>query len=604
MNLPFVRALAIGLLPVCLMAGPALSEPQHGIAMYGAPAQGSDFTAFTYVNPDAPKGGRIVLGEAGAYDSLNPHIEKGRAPYGIRVYVFESLMVRSWDEPFTLYGLLAETVETDPERTWVEFHLRPEATFSDGSPVTPEDVIWSFEKLGTEGAGRYRNSWTKIASSEKVGERGVRFTFNDDVNDRELPLIMGLRPILKKAQYEGRDFTESGVDVIPIGSGPYVIGEFEPTRFISLMRNPDYWGADVPAQRGQHNFDEIRYEYFGDGDVAFEAFKGGITTMYREGNAAKWAEQFNFPAVQAGDVVKSEIAHQRPTGIWGYVMNTRKTQFQDWRVRQALTHAFNFEFINQTLNGGDQPRITSYFSNSVLGMDPGPASGQVRALLEPHSDELLPGAMEGYTPPEGDGTERNRAGIRAALDLMELAGWTVQDGVMADASGAPFTFDILLNQGTTSHQQITDLYVSALERLGINASVTAIDAAQLRERTNAFDFDMAVYRRSLSLSPGNEQNFYWSAKAADEDGSRNWMGMKSPAAEAMINAILSASSQDDFVAATRALDRVLTSGRYVIPFWHSPVSRLAHVKELKKPATTQIYGDWIGYMPDVWWFEE
>jgi len=603
MTSPLIRAFVGSLLAACLVGG-ASAEPQHGIAMYGQPAQGADFTAFPYVNPDAPKGGRIVLGESGAFDSLNPYIEKGRAPYGIRAYVFEPLMVRSWDEPFTLYGLLAETIETNPERTWVEFHLRPEAKFSDGNPVTAEDVIWSFEKLGTEGSGRYRNSWTKIASAEKVGERGVRFIFNDDIDDRELPLIMGLRPILQKAQFEGRDFTESGVDLIPVGSGPYMIGEFEPTRFISLVRNPDYWGADVPGQRGQHNLDEIRYEYFGDGDVAFEAFKGGVTTMFREGSAAKWAEQYNFPAVQSGDVVQSEIAHQRPTGIWGFVMNTRNPVFADWRVRQALTHAFNFEFINQTLNGAEQPRITSYFSNSVLGMDTGPAEGRVLELLEPFAEELLPGALEGYAPPEGDGTERNRAGIRAALDLMEQAGWTVQDGVMANANGEAFTFDILLNQGTTSHQQITDLYVSGLERLGITPTVTAIDAAQLRERTNAFDFDMAVYRRSLSLSPGNEQNFYWSAKAADEDGSRNWMGMKSPAAEAMINAILAAPSQDDFVAATRALDRVLTSGRYVIPFWHSPVSRLAHVKELRKPETTQIYGDWIGFMPDVWWFEE
>jgi peptide/nickel transport system substrate-binding protein len=603
MTLPLIRLFACGLAAASLVTTVS-AEPQHGIAMYGQPAQPADFTAFPYVNADAPKGGRIVLGEAGAFDSLNPHIERGRAPYGVRAYVFESLMVRNWDEPFTLYGLLAETVETNPERTWVEFTLRPEARFSDGSPVTPEDVLWSFETLGTQGAGRYRNSWTKIATSEKVGERGVRFTFNDDVNDRELPLIMGLRPILQKAQFEGRDFTESGVDLVPVGSGPYVIGDFEPTRFISLTRNPDYWGANVPAQRGQHNLDEIRYEYFGDGDVAFEAFKGGITTMFREGSAAKWAEQYGFPAVQSGELVQSEIAHQRPTGIWGFVMNTRNPVFQDWRVRQALTHAFNYEFINQTLNGDAQPRITSYFSNSVLGMEAGPAQGRVLELLTPFADDLLPGAMDGYLPPEGDGTERNRGAIRAALDLMEQAGWTVQDGVMADASGAAFTFDILLNQGTTSHQQITDLYVSALDRLGITATVTAIDAAQLRERTNAFDFDMAVYRRSLSLSPGNEQNFYWSAKAADEEGSRNWMGMKSPAAEAMIAAMLSASSHDDFVAATRALDRVLTTGRYVIPFWHSPVSRLAHVKELKKPETTQIYGDWIGFMPDVWWYAE
>lgn len=604
MNTLRFHRLASAIVAIGLGGGMAHAEPQHGLAMYGDPALPADFTALPYVNANAPKGGRIVLGEAGGFDSLNPHIEKGRAPYGVRAYVFESLMGRNWDEPFTLYGLLAESVETNPERTWVEFTLRAKAAFSDGTPVTPEDVIWSFETLGTKGAGRYRNSWSKIASAEQVGERGVRFTFNDDVDDRELPLIMGLRPILKKAQYDTQDFGESGVDVIPIGSGPYVIGEFEPTRFISLMRNPDYWGKDVPIQQGQHNLDEIRYEYFGDGDVAFEAFKGGITTMYRESNAAKWAAQFDFPAVQSGDVVKSEIAHQRPTGIWGLVMNTRRPQFQDWRVREALTQAFNFEFINQTLNGGTQPRIQSYFGNSVLGMRPGPAVGRVAELLEPHAADLLPGALDGYAPPEGDGTERNRAGIRAALALLEDAGWTIADGALVNSAGDPFSLEILLNQGVTQNQQITDLYIAALERLGIEATVRAVDSAQLRERENAFDFDMAFYRRSLSLSPGNEQSFYWGSDSADQEGSRNWMGVQSPAVDAMINAMLSATSQDDFIAATRALDRVLTSGRYVIPFWHSPVSRLAHVRQLKKPEETQAYGDWIGYMPDVWWYEE
>ena len=603
MTLRFHR-LTSAIVAIGLGGAIAQADPQHGLAMYGDPALPPDFNALPYVNADAPKGGRIVLGESGGFDSLNPHIEKGRAPYGVRTYVFESLMGRNWDEPFTLYGLLAESVETNPERTWVEFTLRPEAAFSDGTPVTPEDVIWSFETLGTEGAGRYRNSWSKIASAEQIGERGVRFTFNDDVDDRELPLIMGLRPILKKAQYETQDFGESGVDVIPIGSGPYVIGEFEPTRFISLMRNPEYWGKDVPIQQGQHNLDEIRYEYFGDGDVAFEAFKGGITTMYREGNAAKWATQYDFPAVQSGDVVKSEISHERPTGIWGLVMNTRRPQFQDWRVREALTRAFNFEFINQTLNGGAQPRIQSYFGNSVLGMRPGPAEGRVAELLEPYAADLLPGALEGYTPPEGDGTERNRAGIRAALGLLDEAGWTIAEGQLVNADGEPFPLEILLNQGVTQNQQITDLYVAALERLGINATVRAVDSAQLRERENVFDFDMAFYRRSLSLSPGNEQNFYWSSESADQDGSRNWMGVKSPAVDAMIEAMLSATSQDDFVAATRALDRVLTSGRYVIPFWHSPVARLAHNRQLRKPDTPQAYGDWIGYMPDVWWYED
>ncbi len=448
-----------------LAAGAAGAEPQHGLAMYGDPALPPDFEALPYVNPDAPQGGRIVFGEAGGFDSLNPHILKGRAPYGIGVYVFETLMGRSWDEPFTLYGLLAELVEVGPNREWVEFTLRPEARFSDGTPVTAEDVLWSFETLGTEGHPRYRGAWDKVASAEQVGERTVRFTFSTE--DRELPLILGLRPILKKAQYEGQPFGASGFDPVPIGSGPYVIGDFEPGRYIEFTRDPDWWGRDLPFNRGQHNFDTIRYDYFGDGDVVFEAFKAGVIDSYREGNAARWKTQYDFPAVQDGRIVKSEIPHQRPSGITGLVMNTRSPAFADWRVREAMMNAFNFEFINQTLNGGEQPRITSYFSNSELGMREGPAEGRVAELLEPWKDELLPGALEGYALPVSDGSERNRAGIARALDLMAEAGWTVRDGVMQNAAGQPFTFEILLNQGATETQQVVDIFAAALGRLGI-----------------------------------------------------------------------------------------------------------------------------------------
>jgi peptide/nickel transport system substrate-binding protein len=581
----------------------ALAEPQHGIAMYGDPALPPDFVSLPYVNPDAPQGGRVVFGEGGGFDSLNPHILKGRAPYGVGVYVFESLMGRSWDEPFTLYGLLAESVETGPNREWVEFTLRPEATFSDGTPVTVEDVLWSFETLGTEGHPRYHGAWDKVVSAEAVGERGVRFTFADG-SDQELALIMGLRPILKKAQYEGREFDVSGIDVVPIGSGPYVIGDYEPGRFIELDKDPDWWGAELPFNRGQHNLGQIRYDYFGDGDVIFEAFKAGEISTFREGNAAKWAEQYDFPRVQSGDVVLSTIPHQRPTGITGFAMNTRDAPFDDWRVRDAMLHAFNFEFISQTLNGGTDPRISSYFSNSILGMKAGPAEGRVRELLEPFAGELLPGALEGYTLPASDGSERNRTGIARAMDLLAEAGWTVQDGVMKNASGQLLEFEILLSQGATETQQMIDIFAGALERLGITPTITTVDAAQYKERTNNFEFDMAYYRRGLSLSPGNEQMLYWSGEAADTPGSRNWMGMKSPAAEAMIQAMLNAGSREDFIAAVRALDRVLTTGRYVIPIWASNESRLAHVKELQYADRLPMYGDWIGFLPDVWWYEE
>jgi len=577
------------------------AEPTYGIAMYGDPALPPDFVSLPYVNPDAPRGGRIVFGEGGSFDSMNPFILKGKAPAGLSVLTVETLMGRSYDEPFTLYGLLAETIETGPNREWVQFTLRENARFSDGSPVTVEDVIYSFELLGTKGHARYLGAWAKIAGMEKVGDRAVRISFN--VVDRELPLILGLRPILKKAQWEGKAFDDSSPEVV-IGSGPYVVDRFELGRFVSYRKNPDWWGKDLPLNRGMHNLDEVRYEYFGDASVIFEAFKAGDLTSYREGNTAKWATNYGFPAVASGDVVRSEIPHLRPSGINGLVFNTRRPIFADWRVRQALIDAFNFEFINATLNGGVEPRITSYYSNSELGMGDGPATGKVLDLLQPFGADLLPGAIEGYVLPVSDGTEANRAGIKAATALLADAGWTVQDGVLKDATGAPFKFDVLLVQGADETQGIVNIYAETLKRLGIVLTVTVVDSAQYTERTNVYDFDMAPYIRSLSLSPGNEQVLYWGSAGVTEPGTRNWMGMASPAAEAMIQTMLSSTDRSDFVAATQALDRVLTSGRYVIPIWYSKVSRLAHAKQLKYPAKLPIYGDWAGFQPDVWWYEK
>ena len=580
----------------------AHAEPRHAIAMYGDPALPPDFVSLPYANPDAPKGGKIVFGESGGFDSLNPFIVKGATPAGISLLTVETLLGRSYDEAFSLYGVLAESVDTDDARSYVEFTLRAGATFSDGSPVTPEDVLWSFEKLGTEGSPRYAAAWKKIAKSEKVGDRGVRFTFTEI--DREMPLLLGLRPILQKAQWEGKDFTASTLEA-PIGSGPYVVGKFEPGKFISFVKNPNWWGKDLPFYKGQHNFDEVRYEYFGDGGIVFESFKAGEISTYRETNPAKWATNYEFPAVAAGDVVKSEIPHGRPSGIEGFVFNTRKPMFADWRVRQALIEAFNFELVNQTLNGGAVPRIASYYGNSELGAPAGAAAaGRVAELLTPFKDQLLPGAMEGYALPVSDGSEANRANIRTATALLEEAGWTVQDGVLKDAAALPFAFEILLVNGADDNIAAANIYVEALKRLGITATVTTVDSAQYKERTTAYDFDMTHYIRSLSLSPGNEQTLYWGAAGVTEPGTRNWMGMDSPAAEAMIKTMVSSTDRTEFVAATQALDRILISGRYVVPFWYSSVSRLAHVKQLQFPAKLPIYGDWLGFQPEVWWYQE
>ncbi|MEZ5795313.1 extracellular solute-binding protein, partial [Albidovulum sp.] len=464
------------------------------------------------------------------------------------------------------------------------------------------DVMWSYETLGTLGHPRYQTAWKKVARMEKTGERSIRFTFTEP--DRELALLMGMRPILEKAQWEGKDFTESSL-MVPTGSGPYVVESFEPGRFITFRRNPDYWGRDLPFNRGQNNFDEIRYDYFGDGDVTFQAFTAGEVTSFRESNAAKWTSRYDFPAVASGEVVKSEIPNQRPSGITGLVMNTRNPVFADWRVREAMIDAFNFEFINQTMNGGTDPRITSYFSNSPLGMDHAAATGKEAELLAPFAADLPPGTIEGYSLPVGDAAHAlDRANLRQALKLFEEAGWTVQDGVMKDAAGTPFTFEILLASGATDSQTVVDIYVEALRNLGIVPTVAAVDSAQYKERTNTYAFDMAWYTRSLSLSPGNEQMLYWGSTGVTEPGSRNWMGMNSPAAEAMIRAMIESRSQENFIAATKALDRVLTAGRYVIPVWYSKVSRLAHSKKLHYPDRIPLYGDWPGFQPEVWWYEE
>ncbi len=581
---------------------PAAATPSHGIAMYGDPALPPDFVSLPYADPDAPKGGRIVLGESGGFDSMNPWILKGNAPAGLAALTVETLMARSIDEPFTLYGLLAESVETDESRMWVEFTLRANAAFSDGSPVTAEDVIWSFRTLGTLGHPRYQTAWAKVAGIEKTGPRKVRITFS--APDRELPLLMGLRPVLKESQWDGKAFDASSLDV-PVGSGPYVVDSFDAGRFVSYRRDPDYWGRDLPVNRGLWNFDEIRYDYFGDGDITFQAFTAGNTMSFRETNAAKWVTAYDFPALASGEVIREEIPHRRPSGIAGLVMNTRNPIFRDWRVREAMILAFNFEFINRTINGGAEPRITSYFSNSPLGTDHGPAAGKVAALLQPFAADLTPGVIEGYDLPVGDAANAvDRKNLRKARALLEAAGWSAADGTLRDASGEPFLFDILLASGASDSEKVVSIYTEALKNLGIVPTVTSVDSAQYKERTNTYAFDMAWYARALSLSPGNEQLLYWGAKGVTEPGSRNWMGMDVPAAEAMVTAMTGAAGQDDFIAATQALDRILTAGRYVIPVWYAKVGRLAYSRHLHHPEKLPLYGDWPGFQPDVWWYGE
>ncbi|MDB4081005.1 extracellular solute-binding protein [Amylibacter sp.] len=588
----------ISILFICIGTS-TLADAKHGIAMYGEPDLPQDFVSLPYVNTNAPQGGRLIFGERGGFDSFNPFILKGKAPYGIKAHTFETLLGRSYDEPFTLYGLLAESVETSETRDWVEFTLRKEARFSDNTPVTIEDVIWSYETLGTVGHPRYVRSWGKVLRVEKTGERSVRFY--SDSGDQELPLILGLRPILKKSDFDNRDFATSSMKPIT-GSGPYVIDKYEAGRFIQFKKNPNYWGNDIAFNRGRHNISELRYDYYLDSNVIFEAFKAGDISYYREGNGSKWENNYNFDRINSGKAIKSIVPHKRPSGMKGLAINTRKNKFSDWRVREALIQAFDYENFNEKVYGGTKIRYGSFFSNSKLGMSHEPASGRVKELLEEYKSSLLPGAIEGYSYPVSDG-KRNRKGLRKATQLLSEAGWNLDNGLLKNSDGKIFEIEIMLQNNASELEAISNIYVDSLKRLGINVTIASLDSAVFRERKKSYDFDMMPNLWWLSLSPGNEQKLYWGPKGITEPGTRNYMGAKDTAIEPLIDHMLTATDQSEFVAAVKALDRILTAGRYVVPFGYDNVSRLAHDSTMKFPERLPMYGDWTGFLPDVWWVE-
>ena len=596
------RRLAIGASVACALAlfGGAgqhahaqEAEPQHGIAMHGAPAQGPEFTHLSYADPSAPKGGRMVFGEVGRFDSMNPYAATGSAPWHLGWMVFESLMVRSWDEPFTLYGLLAENVATPPDRSYVEFTIRPEARFSNGQPVTPDDVIWTWETLKEKGKLNLRGYYEQVERIERIGERGVRFVFKEP--DRELPLLLGIMPILPKSVYEGRDFSAGDLET-PIGSGPYIVESFEPGSTLLYRRDPNYWGRDLAVNAGRHNFDVVEHIYFGDRSILFESFAGGIVDHYADLDPAHWAEAYDIPAVADGRIVKVEVKHRRPSSMRGFVFNTRRALFADRRVREAIALAFDFTWINERYYRGGYARILSTFSGSPLGFD-GAATGAEAALLAPFAADLPPGTLEeGWRPAAGKGDGRNRRNLRRARALLEEAGWTLQDGVLRNADGVAFTFEIMLR--TPEEERLATALQGWLKPLGIQATLRKIDAAQYTQRRNDYDYDMIFWQWGVSLSPGQEQRFYWGASGRDTPRSRNYMGVADPALDAMIDALLAAESREDFEAAVRALDRVLASGVYVIPFGYLPVDQIAYNAELGRPDYAPIYGH---IHIDTWW---
>jgi len=573
----------------------AAAQPSHGIAMHGQPKYGPDFVAFDYVNPDAPQGGKLIRAAQGSFDSLNPLIIKGEAAPGMRQYVYESLMARAQDEPFSLYGLLAESIETPPDRAWVAFTIREEARFSDGEPLTVDDVIFSHALLRDRGRPNHQFYYSKVEKVEKTGPRTVKFTFNDQ-GDREMPLIMGLMPVLPEHAIDPETFEETTLEP-PVGSGPYVVSEVDPGSRITYKRDPDYWGRDLSVNRGRYNFGEIQYDFYRDANAMFEAFKKGVSLFMTESNPGEWAREYNFPAVREGKVLRKEFDLELPAGMNALVFNTRREVFTDERVRRALIELFDFEWMNANLFHGLYERSQSYFARSELSAHGRPADQRERALLAPFPDAVDPAIMHGtYALPQSDGSGRNRAQVRTALRLLGEAGYELRGGQLVNTrTGEPMRFEILAVDPEQERLLLT--YTRALKRAGIEASVRIVDSAQYQRRKQTYDFDMIQNRWGASLSPGNEQTFRWAAKAAEREGTFNYAGVKNEAADKMIDAMLSATSREDFVSAVRALDRVLMSGHYVVPLFHLPKLWVAHWRELQHPDTPPFSGVDI----DTWW---
>lgn len=572
-------------------------EAHHAIAMHGRPAFGPDFSHFAYVNPAAPQGGRLVTGMIGTFDSLNPFVVKGLAIPQIRNYVFESLMTRGYDEPFTLYGLLASAVETDASRSYVTFTLDPDARFSDGAPVTVGDVIFTFDLLRQKGRPNMRLYYGKVAKVEAVGERAVRFDLAG-TEDRELPLILALMVVLPKHAVDPARFEETSFDP-PIGSGPYTVAEVDPGKRVTLKRNPAYWGRNLAVNRGLWNFEEVRFDFYRDANTEFEAFKRGLIDFREEADPARWETAYDIPAVRDKRIVKEALPNGKPKGMSAFVFNTRRPVFSDIRVREAIGLLFDFEWINHNFFFDRYRRTGSYFEGSELSFRGRPADAQERSLLAPFPGAVRPDVLEGtWAPPASDGSGRDRDLLKRALALLATAGYELRGTELSDrATGRPLGFEILVT--TRDQERLALAFSRDLKRAGIAARVRSVDAAQYDRRTRTFDFDMMQFWWDEWPSPGNEQSFYFGSAAAGAEGSRNYMGARNPAVDATIAALLKAESREAFVAAVRALDRVLVSGCYVVPLFHPPDQWIARWSYIERPAQTSLFG----YLPETWWHQ-
>jgi peptide/nickel transport system substrate-binding protein len=605
-----VRAVAALLVAAGVVAGPAVAgrapcgaEPRHAIAMHGEPALPEGFAALPYVNPDAPKGGQLTKGILGSFDTLNPFNGRGLVPGDIaavdpiRGAVVESLMTRNYNEPFTLYGLLAQSIDTDPDRTWVTFEINPKAAFSDGAPVTADDVVFSWQLLRDHGHPRYRTYYAKVKTAAALGPRTVRFEFEEDTG-REMPLILGLMPVLARHAVDPDHFEETTLTPL-LGSGPYVVAEVDAGRSLTLRRNNAYWGRDLAVNRGLWNFDTVRLDYYRDVNSHFEAFKKGLFDVYHEKDPGRWETAYDFPAAHDGRVIKEEFPYGLPAVTTVLAFNTRRPVFADKRVREALAMLFDFEWINRSYFFGRYRRTVGFFDGSELSAHGRPASAAERALLAPFPGAVRDDVTAGvWAPPVSDGSGNDRDALRRALALFREAGYDLTNTVLRRRdTGEPLSFEIMVSN--RDQERLALAFSNNLRRAGVELRIRVVDAVQYEQRRLTFDFDMIQSRWDQTLSPGNEQLMYWSSAAAGEPGSRNYMGIRSPAADAMIAALLAARDRDTFVTAVRALDRVLMSGSYVVPLFHLPDQWVARWSYLRHPGMTSLYG----YLPETWWRE-
>ena len=604
-----VAAMAAAVLIVMSSDGVAEGIARHAIAMHGEPALPEGFAHFRYANPSAPKGGRLVQGVLGSFDTLNQFIVKGLPPVGMRApggtvviggHVVESLMVRGYDEPFTLYGLIARRVATDDARTFVTFELDPAARFSDGKPITPDDVLFSWQLLRDKGRPNHRIYYSKVTKAQAIGSNTVRFDLPGD--DRELPLILGLMPVLPKHAIDSATFEETTLKPM-IGSGPYLIGKVDPGRSLTFVRNPNYWGRDLGVNRGFWNFDEIRYDFYRDPNALQEAFKRNLFDVRKETDPARWEQGYDFPALRDGQVVKETLTSELPKPSFYFVFNTRRGVFADVRVREAIATLFDFEWTNKNIFFGLYRRTAGYFDGSELSAHRRPADVRERALLAPFPGAVRADILDGtWSPPVSDGSGRDRALLRRALGLFAQAGYELRGTELVERkSGRPLTFEIMVTARSDAmdEERMALLFAGQLKRAGITIRLRPVDAVQFEARRIAFDFDMISNRWDQSLSPGNEQAFYWSSEAADSNGSRNYMGVKSPAIDAMIDALLKSQDRAEVVAAVRALDRVLMSGFYTVPLFYPPDQWIVRWTKVRRPEVTSLSGP----IPETWWLE-